>query len=265
MPLSLDGKWVLPRSTCRSCERITNSFETTCARSIFGDFRIYYGADTRRPQERPNTIRLGKKDGGFFEINRSEYPPAVLFFVFNPAGFLTGTPKTLCRFEPVPMIFCDTDALEAFKAKHPEWNERHFLRACQNEQARLIAKIAYSYAVAILGYGTFTPLVLNIILCRTNKFAYLVGGDSKLPPKTTEAGHTLGGIEFIVSPAEKRARILVNVRLFGNGGFPQFHAIVGEFELDNPKHFNVYDKFSKSASSVEILTSPNQPIPIQAG
>lgn len=265
VPLSLDGKWVLPRSTCRSCERAINTFETTCSRSIFGDFRVHYNADTRRPGDRPSTIRLGRKGGGFIEISRSEYPPAVLFFVFSRAGFLTGTPKTLCKFEPAAKVFCDTDALEAFKVKYPEWDERYSLRACQNEQARLIAKIAYCYAVAILGYGSFTPLILNIVLCRTNKFAYLVGGESELPPKTGDTGHTLGGIEFVVSPAERKARILVNVRLFGNGGFPQFHAIVGEFELDNPKHLTVYNKYLESAESIQIMTSSGQPIPVGAG
>jgi hypothetical protein len=58
IPLSLDGRFILPRASCQVCSEITKSFEETCTRTMWGTLRIILGSYTRRPEERPLTLPM---------------------------------------------------------------------------------------------------------------------------------------------------------------------------------------------------------------
>jgi hypothetical protein len=92
--------------------------------------------------------------------------------------------------------------------------------------ARMLAKIAHSFAVARMGINKFNPLLLDLILGRTEVVTHLVGGDLDPPPAVTDYGHSLdlrpecrvGGRTFVVA----------TVRLFAQFGAPQYYVVVGE-------------------------------------
>jgi hypothetical protein len=46
---------------------------------------------------------------------------------------------------------------------------------------RSLAKIGYAYAVALLGYGSFTPLVTPYILGKSKTGCHWVGGNWDVP------------------------------------------------------------------------------------
>lgn len=91
--------------------------------------------------------------------------------------------------------------------------------------ARMLAKIGHSYAIAHLGLGAFRPLLPDIILGKSTKAPWVVGGDaSATPPETERVLHHVylqncltDGIEYV----------LVAIRLFAFVGMPRYHVVVG--------------------------------------
>jgi hypothetical protein len=58
VPFSLGGELILPKASCRDCEKITSAFERRCARVMYGSFRIRENVKTRRPKERPTELPM---------------------------------------------------------------------------------------------------------------------------------------------------------------------------------------------------------------
>src|SRR5215469_3620134 len=58
IPRSLAGMLILPRASCRTCERTTSGFELTVARRIYGNFRMKHDLPSYRKDERPTHIPL---------------------------------------------------------------------------------------------------------------------------------------------------------------------------------------------------------------
>lgn len=259
---ALNGGWILPQSSCKRCAKLTSRYEQTCARHIFGNFRIHYGYQTRSPEDRPPTIEIGVNtpDGNKASVDvlRSEFPAPFLFYKFARAGILEGKLKSQCRFEPIPIVIGDGKAVEEYKLSHPEWDGVFKWRASQLELARLLAKVAHGHAVAILGLGKFEPMLLNIILGNTNKVAYLVGGEEEIPPSAAPTKEHFLGITFQISEARKSALIVVHIRLFGQCGTPTFHAVAGEFQFSNPIHAAAFAEFIKDGELVSLGERPFQ-------
>jgi len=76
--------------------------------------------------------------------------------------------------------------------------------------ARMLAKIAYSYAVAKVGYGQFRPLVLKLILGNTDTLSHWVGGDWDIPPADQWSVHTL---DIYQQEAVGQTFLVVSIRL----------------------------------------------------
>jgi hypothetical protein len=94
------------------------------------------------------------------------------------------------------------------------------------DPARMIAKIAYSYAVGELGYGSFRPLVTDLILGKTETLSYWVGGEWEIPPPTNTA-FDLGWNKH-VRDATGVEYVVVSVRLFSFFETPIYHVVVGD-------------------------------------
>lgn len=91
--------------------------------------------------------------------------------------------------------------------------------------AQYLARIAYAYAVAEEGVGSFTPLVLDLITARTNYFRHWVGGELSILPPDPSVLHTIshswvvvGGIPYLT----------VSLRLFCLLGTPTHYVVVGQ-------------------------------------
>ena len=92
--------------------------------------------------------------------------------------------------------------------------------------ARMLAKIAHSYAVATIGLDAFTPMLPVFILGGDDRAAYVVGGDvSSFAPSEPEA--RLHSIHIQGCKNADQEYILVAIRLFAFAGMPQYHVVVG--------------------------------------
>ena len=91
--------------------------------------------------------------------------------------------------------------------------------------AQFLAKMAYSYAVAVRGYGTFRPLVLDLIFGRTNYFRHWVGGEPVAPAADENQVHH---ISCSTEKVAERSYIVVRIRLFSFLATPVFDVVVGE-------------------------------------
>lgn len=91
--------------------------------------------------------------------------------------------------------------------------------------AQFLAKIAYSYAVAKLGDGAFSPLVLDLVLGKTNHFRHWIGGDLEIPPANEDEIHK---IDVSVQTVDDRKFVVVRIRLFSFLGTPVYDVVVGE-------------------------------------
>jgi hypothetical protein len=90
--------------------------------------------------------------------------------------------------------------------------------------AQYLSRIAYAYAVAESGLGSFMPLVHSLITGQTGFFRHWIGGEATVPPKDPATLHTLShswrtvkGIPYLV----------VTIRLFSFLGTPVQYVVVG--------------------------------------
>jgi HNH endonuclease len=62
VPYALNGNWVLPKASCKDCSVITGRVEQEILREELWHLRTALNFQTRRPAERPATVRLRADD-----------------------------------------------------------------------------------------------------------------------------------------------------------------------------------------------------------
>ena len=85
---------------------------------------------------------------------------------------------------------------------------------------RVLAKIAHSYAVAMLGLGNFKSFLPALILTRGGPLSYYVGCGIKSEP--SEWLHEIG-----IVPWDDNL-IVVRIRLFANYDMPTYMIVAGQ-------------------------------------
>src|SRR6266496_5270409 len=157
--LGLNGNQVLPKSSCRNCNKITSKIEKTFLRGPAWPLRTKLAFKTRRESERPDSFELfvtrdGKRES--IRVSLDEYPvilPMPVFAEMPPvvAG-LTGSngwfPRQIVMTGPgtVPASELLLQIKQKYNADHvelPPLDVGNF--------ARMIVKSAYALAVAHLG------------------------------------------------------------------------------------------------------------------
>ena len=252
IPYALAGVLVLPAASCVACQKIIHKYETTCCRNIMGDFRIRYGFPTRRKSERPRHIDIVNRRGEKIRVSRSEFPAPLFMYRFGEANILQGLPPDSERFEWIPHISADSKELDAFIKKY-DWEPAHVIKLQPVPFARMLAKIGYSYAIAILVLDAFTPLALDAILCRTEKVAYIVGGQTEVSPAVRDGKHLLG-ISYIGNAQKPspgaRALVCTHIRLMSAAQTPTYCVVVGEVDFSNSNHVEIFQKNISVSSEV---------------
>lgn len=89
--------------------------------------------------------------------------------------------------------------------------------------AQMLTKIAYAYAVAENGYGSFKPLVRPILKGEAETWADLVGGDYEVP----EAEPHLFSLQCYAVLGAKGRFLCVKMRLWSFVGSPVYRVVVG--------------------------------------
>ena len=226
VPFGLGGQWELLDSSCTGCAKITGKFEGVVQRTIYGDFRMRNRLPSRRMKDRPKFRTINTEDGPK-QIPVEEFPIPLWVYNFALCGILLGSaPDTDVTMSTMSTIHNHEETM-AFIEKY-KWDRTVTHKYMPYEFMRMIAKAGYSYAVAQMGFGNFTPIVREAILNPNTNISYFVGMNSQLEPMIENGWHTIQ-LSTKVAPGAKTL-ICANVRLFSSAGTPTYHAIVGEFE-----------------------------------
>jgi hypothetical protein len=234
LPFGIAGNaMLLPKASCRACATITGQVEQACLRHLWWPFRTRIGAPTG--SSRPNTFRLRRvrNDGGKIvllgasDIDAEEFPLNYVALLLQPPGILAGRPPTTDLEGQIWAAY----SVEEMRA-HVGDNEGMLMGPINpNTFARMLAKIAYSYTVGNKGYGTFSPLVLDLILGKTETANYWVGGDLELPPVHDQPVlHDVQGRRCTVDGG--RTYLVVTIQLFAFLRSPLYHVVIAE--VDGP-------------------------------
>ncbi len=254
---SLNGNLVLPEASCRKCEKETHKYEGVVARTLFGNFRMRHNLWTRRPKDRPKHIKINTKlsDGtqGTADIPVAEYPAPVFPYTFEKAAILRGklvTDFPNPNFATLSVAISEKEQMDRLVQEHL-WDGIVRIRIVSIDLARMLAKAAFSYAIAILRPDSFRvhPLLLDIILNRTENAQFLVGGEAERPPPQPNAGHLLQvGFNGIVP----NVYVIVSIRLFASLEMPVYHVVVGNIDFQNPQHVNTLTEKLNNQEPVEF-------------
>jgi hypothetical protein len=188
IPFSLGGLMKIEKGSCRSCAEITSKFERTVARTMIGNFRVKFGAPTRRMKERPSNLILNVLNGSSeteHKLKPEDHPGAIFLPIFSPSRVFTGTFGFDTNLHQ-SMQFWSWPAPEHFHAVVPkDLPEGAVVKMATlkiNAFVRLLAKIAHCHSFSLYGEGVFTPLLAPLILGKTNEYSNYIGGSNRRQP-----------------------------------------------------------------------------------
>ncbi len=244
IPYALNGAMVLPMASCKKCEKETHSYEYTVCRKIFGNFRIRYNVRSRRKKERPSHIEIGTitKDGkhGKALVPAKEHPVTLFLYKFEESDYLKGNREEDSKFNWVPISIFSNKELDELIQKY-NWDRKLEVKMVPVEFARMLAKIAYSFAVAevtLEGFTSFQQLI-EVILNRSNNISYLIGGDWDIPAPDPAGFHHLG---MTYTFRDGYVDVIVQIRLFPAFETPLYRVVVGRIDLNSQKQKQLLDK-----------------------
>ena len=232
IPYALAGTLVLPSSSCIKCAAITGNFEQRCCRLYFDHIRKPLKLPSRKGKKRRGELPVlfTSKESKTLRrqyINTADSPTGLGLPVFPVPGILQNIPEINCRNIQIShWRFGPKEAAikRAAQSLGASAIAAHFdLPAL----ARLLAKIAYGYAVAELGIDGFTSSITDVILGKNNLWAYRVGGadKSQFHPTGATVNHLLG--LHIITTEQHEHLLSVSVQLFSNFEAPCYQAVIG--------------------------------------
>lgn len=239
IPYAMAGNaLILPKSSCLKCAAITGAFEQQYLKATLGLFRNQIGAPTRNPDQRSPIpkIGIGRRTGrGAFQdsgerirVPVSDLPTTYLALKLNPPGILVGKPPSeTIDGELWVNQYGGEDALRLVSRR------REGLRLASIQPlafGRFLAKVAHSYAVASLGFGSFRPLLLDLIHGRSEAVSHCVGGATEVPPADNNTFVLRAGWGTI----EDITYAMVELRLYSELATPQYLVVVGVRNADGP-------------------------------
>lgn len=231
VPFALGGRLILPKSSCRACAKVTSAFERECLRGFMLDARTAGGYPTRRPRKRPTTLPLEVTSEGEQELLRlepSDHPGFLFLPRFERAGILAGgEPRSGLLVNGVETLYFGK-APPAVASELDAEGLRYSAQLPAYAFARLIAKIAYSYAVGARGLLPLShATVLPLILRGQNDASQWVGSsDFRLEVESKGPLHALSS-GWIPDPSgSSRGLLLVRVKLFASSGASGYEVVV---------------------------------------
>lgn len=230
IPYGLGGRLVLPKSSCKRCAKITGGVEHFVLRKMFSPLRTRLGILHRNKKEqRTHHIKAFKDSSDKFRYETvpiMQAPIVVMGLRLPLPGVLTGTAVAddVCPGEIWAKI--SDDAKAGMMA-----SEGLYLGAVHpGNFARMISKIAYAYAVAVLGVKRFRPFLNDIIRGMSTNYFHYVGGYPNLSePNLSDKPvivrlHVPHGTNYVVA----------DICLFPGLGTPQYVVVIGE--LNGPRN-----------------------------
>jgi hypothetical protein len=220
---ALNGNWVLPKASCRTCQEIIQKYEEACLRVMFKPLRTRLGMQSRRPKEDHLNVEVTRRDGtrGTIRVHHKDFPVVAYGMHLPAAGIVVGHPPT-DKFHTTILFRFHEGEVEKFRegvagiVKIGAFDATAFMR--------MLAKIAYSFAAAEIGTAGLHPMLADLVLARAPNSAYLpylIGGESP-----GEKGDFTNRIEIVDYTINDAIYTAVLIQLFGFMGMPKYHVIV---------------------------------------
>lgn len=218
-PRSLWGTAKLPKASCPACRGIASKFELTCARMIFGPFRMVHELPTDHRKRRLTHLALEIERDGVIETREVEIPdyPGV------PVVVLSWAAPGILRRRPARSGFEDVKPHSALLelSDRNERLDRLGVRPGDSVYmpwafdpvpfALSIAKICYALAVGEFGMDRFEPYLPRIIRGDHRHIPYLVG--RTLHARTFPGERDHEGF-FEILPRGRRNYLCASIQLF---------------------------------------------------
>jgi len=227
LPFGLEGRQILPKSSCKSCATITGEIERQLQREMLWPLRLRLGMRSRHKKKQPNktTTYIVNKDGKSEKVTlpRMDFPRAFPGFVLPPPGLMTSrSPEEDVQFKMV-VIYPEED----IKVLKNKGRKKIGLAQIEiNTFMRCMAKIAHSFACAVCEYE-FEPLLIDFILGNSKKIPFnFVGGHYEPTPSAPEI-HRLFTCYYELGNDQY---FYVGVQLFSQAGLPTYGFLVGKLK-----------------------------------
>jgi hypothetical protein len=224
------GDWYLSNASCGACADITKRFEEMCLRSTLGLVREQLGLKTRRKKNRgkPVTLLVRKPDGNVdqFSDTAAKLPKSCLSFRWHPPGLLRSGAPTETNFDGEIVLQYDKESFENFAGHDGQGVRVGQIRML--DYARMLAKIAHSYAYAKCGPDTFDPALPDLILGKNEFAPYFIGGDARgTPPAQPSVLHDVYPMTITIGEGGPKYLSVV-IQLFACWNTLRYVVIVGK-------------------------------------
>lgn len=223
------GDWYLPKASCPNCCSITKKFEGSVQQSMLGPLRYKLDLKTRnrgiKKKKTNNFVTLFNYPDGRLEpkeISGDDFPSVCIGFKWRMPEFLRGLQAS--------NIFEGSDFIkynESEMSKYAKSDQAIKIgRVYPGDFARMLAKIAHTYAIAEHGMDSFEPMLTEIILGKDDRLPFLIGGDETLPTLESEPYlHNIYRQDCAIGGVH---HMLVAIRLFAFIGMPRYLVVVGK-------------------------------------
>jgi hypothetical protein len=227
---------ILPNSSCEKCRKITHNFETACMKRALLPYRYHTGL-VRHPDQLQEQIPLGVTVGpeaiGQY-VAPDDHPYClVLPKLESPPGILAGLTPAQSHFKIRYQLAVFGEEVQGSVEEHGR-GHIHTHMIDFEPYWKMVAKIAYGFAVGEIGLDGFRPVIHDFITGKKPELgAYLIGDCADaLPP---QQGHHRLAWKFEVT--QRRTWISVAVGLFrGHGETPVYSVIVGSATKETVVH-----------------------------
>lgn len=221
IPLQLRGRLVLPEASCQACERLTTGFETKVT-PLYEQGRYHLGITGRKRRKQRDHIpiivgEVGRKEKvplkdhpGFFTGFR--FPCPAILLGLEPSGVMSG------QIQIAPAV---RDLNERVRRLGEPFHIKLGNGVHAEDFARMLAKIAFSYAVAENRIGNYEPLLLPALRgTDLGQLPWLIGSPAGDLDRRSDDEHEIGFDD--VHPDY----LVVRIRLFAAYGLAPYYVVV---------------------------------------
>ena len=234
LPLALNGTAVLPKSSCQHCAKETGRIEQVLLRGSLWPARVFRDLKSRTkhrdaPKTYPVTAVFGCKELEL-SIAIDKLPILIPFPIFAPPRVMSGKPLA----NGIDILGVDTICFGTSPEELVRELNANEIRIGKSENpnifARVLAKIAYSYAYA---EGALKDLaepspVVPAILGKSQNIGNWVG---ILDHSNQSHPRALHRIELMHE--EQRRLLLAEVQLFADSQTPSYVVVLGRLSERN--------------------------------
>ncbi|HEV2339639.1 MAG TPA: hypothetical protein VGT05_02600 [Patescibacteria group bacterium] len=224
VPYGLNGEWILQKASCTRCSDITSKFELSVLKGLLPQARAALKYQTRHGH--PKTFPVKMKIAGQwqkFDITPDEYGAIILFPLFRQPAYLDNRSPlqgTLDILGTGMHRLGGTDMSILHKKYNAESIDFRF-EFDPGAFLKLLAKVAYGYAVLYYGLDVFDKIyALPIIMGQTDEVDRWIGSEKS----------SIGNEEVSIVLHQTGKDLIAKIRLFGKREVPTYIVVVGSIK-----------------------------------